>query len=57
MLHSEINLELPVKCIECGSVNFKLHGCILNDDLMVEWRCIRCGKIIIKIKDTINHNL
>ena len=44
MLSPMIELKIPTLCMKCGFHNFKLWGTIINDDMNIEWRCIRCGK-------------
>jgi len=43
-------LELPESCDGCGLSNFKIWGTRMNGRLVVEVRCMRCGKPLSKVE-------
>jgi len=51
MLNSTIDLKIPTLCIKCKFNNFKLWGTIMNDNMNIEWRCMRCGKINVTYEE------
>ncbi|MBA7633206.1 hypothetical protein ES703_40768 [subsurface metagenome] len=43
-------LELPESCHWCGLSNLKIWGTRTNGRLVVEVRCMRCGKPLSKVE-------
>lgn len=45
-----LELEIPESCYWCGLSNFKIWGTRINGRLVVEVRCMRCGKPLSKVE-------
>lgn len=44
-MENELKFELPEKYV-CGFENLKIWGTRLNGRVKVEFRCMRCGKVL-----------
>jgi hypothetical protein len=51
---NRLEIKLVKNCEKCLCNNFYIWGTVIKNELRIELRCVKCGKIISRIKSCID---